>query len=238
MAPPILPYAAAFRWTRRSERPLLTAMNHLNKVLEGTINTTTRLLGRPTYAVHGRRLVVKAPFYAGNDAGVPTVVQAVSLQRALQKTIEQAGAKGTTIQLKLHRVRQPQLDAKILADLIARNVSMYGASRVIGAVRSWIPAVRPEATGSLTASTSSVPKHALLPGYITGFCVTVKGIGTGDPMAQKDTVAWGSYAERPGSLRDFALTRFRGPNGACSVKVVLQMARAVDSDVPRLAVPS
>lgn len=246
MAPPILAYPAAFRWTRRSERPLLTSLEHLTRILEGALVTPTRLIGRPTYSVQGRKIVVTAPYYAGADANVPTPQQSVSLQRALQKTVDLAGAQGTAVQLRLHRVRQPQLDAKILAELVGRNVAQFGPTRTLGEIRRWVPAVRPEAAASSStavASTSSSedavirPKHALLPAYITGYSVTVKGIFAGDPKAVKHVAAWGSYAERPGSLRDFALTRFRGPSGVCSVKVVLQIQRTVPTDVPALVPP-
>jgi len=237
MAPTHLVAPVAFRWSRRSERPLLTAFSHANKLLEAAINSQNRVLGRPTYSVYGQRVVIRAPFFAP-DAHVPSDEEAYSLGQALKKLFSgrsfqllgdldpiQAVGSGieAEVQLKLHRVKQPQLDAQMLAEIIGRNVLNLGVQRVLNDVKNWLPTIRPEVL---------LENQTALPGHITGFRVDVRGIFPGNAMASKHSTAFGTFSQRPGTVRDFALKVFTSSYGTFGVKVTLQMKRNAPAFVP------
>jgi len=53
--------------------------------------------------------------------------------------------------------------------------------------------------------------------------VDIKGIFPGNDMASKHSTAFGTFSQRPGTLRDYALRVFTSSYGTFGVKVVLQM---------------
>lgn len=155
-----------FRFEQRTEQKYLTAIRYASRLIEGYFVTPHRILGRVEYNVVGSRIDIRIPYFAP-DASVPSDDDVIGLNHVLTALAQQQDPSAAVV-IHLHRVRQPQLDAKMLACLIARNIPREGERKVLKSLPTLLPTVRPDAP-------LDVARSGVLPAYVVGWHVYVKG---------------------------------------------------------------
>jgi hypothetical protein len=208
-------------------------MRYASRIIEGYFQTEHRILGRVEYNVSGHRLDIRIPYFAP-DVHVPSDDDLLGLNDVLAALAQQQDPLAQ-VRVTLHRVRQPTLDAKMLATLIGRNVPREGAQRVLRSLPSLLPTVRPDAPLAMHPGT--------LPAYLVGWHVYIKGpLDKKTNMSVKFKAVGGTVSRgdaRRGVVADHGrCVQIMRPKGPMCVRVTLFSKRWVDLDEWRDAIAS
>jgi len=116
----------------------------------GLVSGTHALINTPVYLVSqgGKLVTVQLSYYLGSNGLSYSNRTLKTLINALTQVYGSTLGHPVTVQLELVRQHQPYMDASILAQYLAINLSKQGFSRITNLLLNAVPYLNPVALGS------------------------------------------------------------------------------------------
>jgi hypothetical protein len=204
----------------------------LTRSNSGLVNGThTALINTPVYLVTqgGKVITVQLSYYLTPNTQAfynSTLPQDSTLINALTQVYESVLGQPVTVQLELVRLHQPYMDASILAQYLAINLSKQGFSRITNLLLNAVPYLNPAYAFNLTPAANL---------SITGVKVQLSGLLTSQRNRSRKTTytaTAGTFSRTsnvgnneitslaaPGTITDYGNYTSKSGLGAFTVKV-------------------
>lgn len=134
------------------------------------------LINTPVFLVNqgGKQVTVQLSYYLASNAPSFTSNTLKTLINALTQVYGSVTGQPISVQLELVRQHQPYMDASILAQYLAINLSKHGFSRIMNLLLNAVPYLSPNYAFNLS--------------YITGVKVQLSGLLTSQRNRSRKTV--------------------------------------------------